>query len=113
MKADIKQECDWWISRLGHFRHCTDNFTLPLAGLSDDELVNLPGVYSEWLSFVPFMLKVLHEKSHAEIRRAVAYLYCLHDLQAGAWARTMEKWEQQLAADKCRLKELQEKYGSR
>jgi hypothetical protein len=82
-----------WLSVVGQHRHETQGFTLYLQLLTDDDLTTLRFVYDWVLDFAPEMFRVVIPAYHAEMRRTIAYLSRLQDLQRQAWARKLDDWE--------------------
>lgn len=86
MKQNLKAAVTYWLSSLGQHRHETDDFSLVIGTLPEDEVMNLK-IPSDWfLDFAPFMFKVIAPKHHAELRGTIAYLTELRCKQADAWA---------------------------
>ena len=89
----MKQQVRHWLSIMGQHRYETAGFSLNLAELTDAELVNLKTVTANFLDFAPVMFQVVHPKQHAELRRAVAYLTELSELQNEAWGHKQKEFE--------------------
>lgn len=105
--SDIAK-ADYWMFVLAAYRNETENFTMDINRLTDDELVLMRGVSPQFLDFAPLMFHAIHAKHHPELRRIIAYLNHLNSLQAAAWARIMPKWEAEVKATEARIKELQQ-----
>jgi hypothetical protein len=82
-----------WLRLLAVHQHETQNFTLNLETLTDDELTALRGVSPEFLDCVPVMLPAVKSKHAAELKGIVVYLTHLNALQAAAWQRTLAKYQ--------------------
>lgn len=95
-----------WLSRMEMIRHATDNFSQEIESFSDDELTAIPLVFPEFLDLSPKVLKIIHPRHAPELRRIIAYLNNLKEIQAAAWQRTIER---------CEAETLQtiEEYGKR
>lgn len=82
-----------WQSIVNQLAYETQGFTLPLADLTPEEIVQIKPVPREVLEYVSRAIKAVHPKHHAELRRATAYLNTLHDLQKHAWRQIIAKYE--------------------
>lgn len=75
----------WW---LGAYDRQTEGFTLPLDGLTDEELRRMWYVTDWWIKCAPSLMNnILHPKHKPELRKAIVYLTDLHERQTEAWAR--------------------------
>lgn len=83
------------VSTLAEIRKHTNGFTLNVDALTDEQVTGLPNVSREFANFLPCLFDVLHPKHYAELRRAIAYVYNLHERQQQAWASMAQVWQDQ------------------
>lgn len=86
----------WWLHEYRTHKRETENFTLDLSRLGEEDLLRLWFVSSPFLNYAPVILTRLHERHHKEIRRAVAYLNQLNAVQAPAMNRELETIRKEL-----------------
>lgn len=79
---------DWAMWHLDCYDRMTDHFSRPLDSWTDQELTTQWRVTNWWLRAAPVLMnKVLHPKHKPEMRKAIAYLTILKDLQIEAEKR--------------------------
>lgn len=79
---------DWAMWHLDCYDRMTDHFSRPLDSWTDQELTTQWRVTNWWLRAAPVLMnKVLHPKHKPEMRKAIAYLTALKDLQDEAVKR--------------------------
>lgn len=73
----------------------TEGFSRPIDSYTDEELRGMWYVTGWMLSALPRMIdKILHPKHTPKIRKAIAYLTALRELQLEAWEAEFEKIRQ-------------------
>ena len=91
MKEQVKSAVAYWLSAMNQHRHETNEFSVVVGQLTDDELTRLK-IPSDWfIDFAPFMFRAVAPKHHPELRSAIAYLAELKYRQQEAWQRDFEK----------------------
>lgn len=83
------------VSALAEIRKRTQGFAIDVDALTDEQATDLPNVSREFANFLPCLFDVLHPKHYAELRRAIAYAYNLHERQQQAWANMAQAWQDQ------------------
>jgi len=98
-----------WLNIAGQHGYETENFSLALHQLTDNDLETLKPVSSNFLLFAPLAINALHPKCRPDARRAVAYLQELQDRQQAAAQKANDKYDRM----RIRIAEWLQKNGNR
>lgn len=81
-----------WQSRQTQIIHETERFTVPLADLTDDELLGLFWIIEEDILFsIWAMENIVHPRQRPALKSAICYMTELHERQQAAFSRLADE----------------------
>ncbi len=113
METKTISKTKYWLSQLGQYHRETAGFSADIDALEDYELVLMLPVSAWFLKSAPLMFKVFHEKHHRELRRIIAYLGHLSELQQVAAVRVGKEWAESIRDAHAQLNQLIENHNGR
>ena len=113
MEVKTISKTKYWLSQLGQYRRETAGFSADIDALEDSELVLMLPVSAGFLKSAPLMFQVFHEKHHRELRRIIAYLGHMSELQQAAAVRVGREWAESIRDAQAQLNQLIENHNGR
>ena len=86
-KDNMEAAVRHWLSVRDQHAYETNNFTVDPHTMTEGELLATKGVMHWFLDFAPSMFYVFTKKEHPRLRKMIAYLTELQQLQNEAWTR--------------------------
>jgi len=107
-KGNIEAAVRHWLSVEQQHEYEMQGFRVELHTMTDTELLATKRVMQWFLDFAPAMFQVVAPKEYPRLRKTIAYLTELQQLQNDAWGRFMADGEKM----QDRIKTWLEKHGS-
>ena len=107
MTPQQKESVQVWDRESARLIEATYNMKLDLESLTDAQLIDMPFVTADFIGFAPFMFNVLHPKEHPRLRKLIAYMDHLRNLQGAALWRDVDKNNDIIQRLKTKLNSMQ------
>lgn len=109
MAANLKESVRVWQSLMNQHAYETSDFTLPLEGLTDRDLIGLKWVSSDFLDLTIWACdNIVSHRQRPRLRSAIAYLNELRERQQAAFEALQPKWDNMLDRVNAKLEDYAE-----